>query len=70
MTLDEIEYKLEAIAYDLDYANILFDEADGLTICPVKYREAMDVFKSELRTLNALRDEIRVANWSASFNTL
>ena len=70
MTLEEIERKLEDIAYDFDYANILLTEADGLTICPVKYREAMDVFKSEIRTLNALRDEIRVANWAENFNTL
>ena len=70
MTLDEIERKLEDIAYDFDYANILLDEADGLTICPVKYREAMDVFKSELKQLNALRDELRMANWAEKFNTL
>lgn len=69
MTLEQIEKRLDDIADDLNYANIVLTEAEGSTICPVKYHEAREQFSHALKSLANFRGDLHMANYIESFNT-
>ena len=69
MTLDEILRKVDDLDTDFDYALDKLTDADGLTVCPVKYEDGMEELRDALKSLRLLRDEIHMANWSETLNT-